>query len=356
MRIRALVIAMATTGLFAVPAAHALDQGTADRQVAPPYGQQQVQADQMEQQRRQGLQPPRADRAQDDPLAQQQQRARDRRAQQLGQDDTEVVVTAPPSEVQIDQPPAQVEVQQQPPEIDIQMQSPQVVAEVPEPEIQVTQPSPQVTVTQPEPQVRVTQREPEVRVQQPDPVVTVQQADPQVEVRQGQPRVQVQDSPAVVTVDPAVPEVTTQQTPAEVQIRRDATAQQDPLAAERDALAAQPRPTDTAAPQDLPETASAAQLQGVNVVNIQGHILGTVQEVLRDEATNALFVRVQVDPAIDIEADTLLISVDALERNAGMLLVRSSLDELSLAAELGDEGMQPAHGQQVQLAGPSDED
>jgi hypothetical protein len=252
----------------------------------------------------------------------------------------DVSVAAPPSEVRIDQPPARIDVTQQAAEVDVATQPPQVTIEVPEPEVQVSQAQPRVAVSQEEPRVTVRQGEPEVNIRQPDPVVNVTQADPVVEVRQGDPDVQVQDSPAVVSVDPAQPEAPVRETI-------------EPMPASR--------PTDgriagTGTEATAVQPIAATELRGVSVVNIEGHVLGRVDQVLKDSQTNQVFVRVDVDRSVPLDTQQLVLKADELESNAGKLLVRRDLEQLEQeAGALADRRFEPADGEQVVLAASADD-
>jgi hypothetical protein len=269
----------------------------------------------------------------------------------------EIAVTAPASDIGIDQPAAQVDVRYPAPEVDVQMQSPQIVIQVPEPDIQVTQQQPEIFVTQAEPRVSVRQGEPEIRVHQPDPVVSVQHAEPQVEIRRGgasmqagqaqshaetgQPQPQAQP-PAVVTVDPSVPVADAQ-----------AAAPARPLPREtREAVMPEVGPTRQLA---AGQVVDAAQLRGVTVINIEGHVLGIVSEVLTERDSERVLVRIQANQSIGLNARQLLIDTADLERNAGNLLVRSSLRDLEQVGPIDDDRLRPALTEQVQLAGSDDE-
>jgi hypothetical protein len=255
---------------------------------------------------------------------------------QTGQDRdrADIAVQAPPAQVSVQQPPPSVDVQQQSAQVDVHLDPPSVVVEVPESEVQVTQREPRVSVTQSEPQVTVIQGEPEVSLHQPDPIVSVQQAEPQVEVRTTDPTVNVHEQDAVVSVQPSQPLTDTQGTAAVADPAAPGMHGSRPLSQEQ---------------------VTAAELQGQSVVNIQGHVIGEVAEVLRERDSNQMFVRVQVDPSVDLSARQLMLEVNDLERNADNLLVRSNLDELEQAGSFAEQRFEPAEGETLQLAAPTDD-
>jgi hypothetical protein len=256
-------------------------------------------------------------------------------------DGADVAVTAPPSDVRIEQPTAQVDVTQPAPQVSVQMQSPRIVIHVPEPDVQVNQQQPEVSVSHAEPQVSVTQDEPEIRVQQADPVVSVQHADPQVEVRRAETGVDGQPLTSVVTVDPSEP-----------------LAADVPPSSDRMSTTDAPRFTaDTGPTTQLDDSpvVDATRLNGVTVVNIEGHVLGVVSEVLQERDSERVVVRVQANQSIGLGTPDLLLHADELERNAGNLLTRNALGELQQANRIAEERLAPVAGVQVELAA-SDED
>jgi hypothetical protein len=268
----------------------------------------------------------------------------DRVGSDLGEADLEaleIAVTAPASDVRIDQPSAQVDVRQQAPRVDVQMQAPRIVVQVPEPDIQVTQQRLQVFVTQAEPQVTVTQGEPQIRVHRRDPVVSVQLAEPQVEVRRGEASIQSRQPPAAGTVDPSVPETAARPATTPRLLPRETRQAVMPSVGPTTQLAAGP--------------VDAAQLRGVSVINIEGHVLGVVSEVLTERDSNRVLVRVQANQSIGLDARQLLLDTAELERNAGNLLARSTLRDLQQAAPVAEDSLEPARGEQVILARSDDE-
>jgi hypothetical protein len=288
------------------------------------------------------------------PYGTQQQRAGAQQQQRIDLEAADVRVTAPPSRVTVDQQAAQIDVEQQPAEVNVQMQAPKVLVEVPEPQVSVNQPPARVSVSQADPIVTVNQRDPIVRIQQQEPRISVQQADPEVEVRQsGEPIVHTQQAPAEVNVVSADPIVSTERAQPQVQVRQD--QMQDGRATQR---ADAPRGALAAMPESLERREfNASELQGMEVIDLLGRRIGTVDEVWRDTRTDATFVLVdvQADRNLQITSQRLLLDTNRLERNSGRLLTRLERDRLNAAGNFEQARYTPARNARVELAVADDE-
>jgi hypothetical protein len=214
------------------------------------------------------------------------------------------------------------------PQVDVQMQAPTIVIHVPEPDNGTQQP--EISVTQADPDVTVTGGDPEITVQQSDPVVEVRQENP----TPGEPT-------AIVRVEPSEPD------PA-------SAMPGDPaMPATAASPATEVGPTTQLAGGPVIDT---SQLQGVSVLNIEGHVVGVVSEVLKERDSDRLLVRVEANRSIGLDAPQLLLDVGELERNAGNLLVRRTVQELQQVDVVAEERLAPASGEQVVLAGFDDDE
>lgn len=275
-------------------------------------------------------------------------------SRQVGTTPTGVAEATSPTEVAVQQPPAQVDVQQKPAEVAVAMQPAEVTVRVPDPIVRVVQPPPQVTVNQPDPKVTVQQQDPVVTVQQSEPEVQVSQGEPQVEVQQGEPQVLVQNQPAQVDVDRGETSVVNRQ--AHGGTVRVGTSR-DPR--ETALVATEPgAPASTASVDAWGNAAATAQgevaasaLVGLAVKDDAGQPVGEITEALKQPTDDAVFVRIDVDPASGATEDPLLVPVAGLERRDGELQLRGEPEAVAESSTVRVDTLEPAGDVTVQLAG-----
>lgn len=250
------------------------------------------------------------------------------------QDRARIVVMQSAPTVRVSEAAPNVRVEQQQPQIAVQQPQPEITVQQPQPEVTVQQPQPTVTVQQPQPEVTVRQAQPQVSVQQPPPKVSVEQPQPQVEVQQAEPRVVVEESRPKVTVQQAEPQVTVDQAKPEVSVeqsepkvvvdqaeRPDVRVQQEARVEgeagrrETESRAATPATGLETGPREAPTTGTATapttsqpagttafdldrftaeQLQGTDVVNLNGEEVGEIDTIVLRQGGQDPFVVLDV--------------------------------------------------------------
>jgi len=187
--------------------------------------------------------------------------------------------------------------------------------------IEVTQPNPEITVKQHQPEVTIQQPRPKVEVQMPEPRVTVKQAQPQVKVvEQGQPEVKVETAEqAEVTYEQGT---TSRQKTADQNQTAGSTGTQSQ--ADSGSQSSQHSGSDGLGSKRV------ADIEGMQVINLNNDEIGEVQKVVQDPQSNRLFAVVSVGGFLGIGDKDVPIALQRMEWRDGQLVLPSDLtgDEL----------------------------
>jgi len=225
----------------------------------------------------------------------------------------------------VEQPEAQVAIQQPEPQVEI---------DAPAPEVEVTQAKPNVTVEQHEPSVTVEQKEPEVRVDTAEADVEVTSEEPKVVVEQGEPEVVIERvSSADATVEEADEgtEVAMAETEANTEAETAAMTEREPAADKMAWLGGSPE-----------------ELEGETVVNAAGEDIGSVDEIVRENATGDLFIVVSVGGFLGIGDKDVVFPLSQVSMEGDRVVIDTTLTEEALSEREEYDEDHPQHWRGLQ--------